>query len=130
MWKDFFYFNKTERIGTIVLVVLILLFATYRFVIAPYCHKDNRQLTTSEIRAFEKIQAQMKTLQQYPPKGKVNPILLDSTGFRKIGFSETETHQIMNKKRVSENEEFYLFFCVFAIEKDPEWSNHIAEFKY
>ena len=52
MWKDFFYFSKTERQGIIVLVVLILGICIISKVLSTHCAKEETLLNDNP--AFEK----------------------------------------------------------------------------
>ena len=43
MWKDFLYFTKNERIGTLVLIGLIAAAMTVRMVIIPYIENKTQR---------------------------------------------------------------------------------------
>jgi DNA uptake protein ComE-like DNA-binding protein len=56
MWKDFFYFSKSQRIGIIVLIVLIVLAMTANYTLKyffPVTEKDGKAFL-SEVEAFKK----------------------------------------------------------------------------
>lgn len=131
MWKDFLYFTKGERRGTIVLLALLAALAIFRIAL-PHLLKTEEQgteLTQKEVEKLKDLEQRISKLTENRPlKGKIDPLQLDSSGFVKVGFTAQEAHELVEKKRRLNREEFYFQFMDFAIRKNPEWVDHIADF--
>ncbi len=131
MWKDFLYYTKTERRGIAVLIVLIILLALIRFAL-PHLQSGstNKALSETEIKRLHQLEEQMSKLTENRPlKGKIDPLQLDSSGFVKVGFTATEAQELIQLKRSNNRENFYFKFMDYAIRKNPEWADHIADYR-
>lgn len=131
MWKDFLYYTKTERRGIAVLIVLIILLALTRFAL-PHLQSGstNKALSETEIERLHQLEEQMSKLTENRPlKGKIDPLQLDSSGFVKVGFTATEAQELIRLKRSNNRENFYFKFMDYAIRKNPEWADHIADYR-
>ncbi|MCQ2207843.1 MAG: hypothetical protein MJZ02_06475 [Paludibacteraceae bacterium] len=131
MWKDFLYYTKTERRGIAVLTVLIILLALIRFAL-PHLQSGstNKALSKTEIERLHQLEEQMSKLTENRPlKGKIDPLQLDSSGFVKVGFTATEAQELIRLKRSNNRENFYFKFMDYAIRKNPEWADHIADYR-
>lgn len=131
MWKDFLYYTKTERRGIAVLIVLIILLALIRFAL-PHLQSGstNKALSETEIERLHQLEEQMSKLTENRPlKGKIDPLQLDSSGFVKVGFTATEAQELIRLKRSNNRENFYFKFMDYAIRKNSEWADHIADYR-
>lgn len=131
MWKDFLYYTKTERRGIAVLIVLIILLALIRFALPHFQQgSTNKALSETEIERLHQLEEQMSKLTENRPlKGKIDPLQLDSSGFVKVGFTATEAQELIRLKRSNNRENFYFKFMDYAIRKNPEWADHIADYR-
>lgn len=131
MWKDFFYYTKSERRGVIVLLVIMALLAVIRIAL-PYILKDeeDKPLPSGYVEKLQQLEQKMSlATEDRPIRGKINPLQLDSSGFVKVGFTAKEAHELIIMKRNSTTEEFYFKFMDYAINKNPEWVDHIDELR-
>lgn len=131
MWKDFLYYTKTERRGIIVLMVLIILLAIIRFALPDLLTPSNQEaLSATDIERLHQLEEQMsKQTENRPLKGKIDPLQLDSSGFVKVGFTATEAQELIRMKRSNSREDFYFKFMDYAIRKNPEWANHLKDYR-
>ncbi|GEM_PF-2380208 len=131
MWKDFLYYTKTERRGIIVLMVLIILLAIIRFALPDLLTPSNQEaLSATDIERLHQLEEQMsKQTENRPLKGKIDPLQLDSSGFVKVGFTATEAQELIHMKRSNSREDFYFKFMDYAIRKNPEWANHLEDYR-
>ncbi len=131
MWKDFLYYTKTERRGIIVLMVLIILLAIIRFALPHLLTPSNQEaLSATDIERLHQLEEQMsKQTENRPLKGKIDPLQLDSSGFVKVGFTATEAQELIHMKRSNSREDFYFKFMDYAIRKNPEWANHLEDYR-
>ena len=131
MWKDFLYYTKTERRGIIVLMVLIILLAIIRFALPDLLTPSNQEaLSATDIERLHQLEEQMsKQTENRPLKGKIDPLQLDSSGFVKVGFTATEAQELIRMKRSNSREDFYFKFMDYAIRKNPEWANHLEDYR-
>lgn len=131
MWKDFLYYTKTERRGIIVLIVLIILLAIIRFAPPYFQQGDGKEsLSARDIERLQQLEEQMsKQTENRPLRGKIDPLQLDSSGFVKVGFTATEAQELIKMKRSNSREDFYFKFMDYAIRKNPEWADHIEDYR-
>lgn len=131
MWKDFLYYTKTERRGIIVLMVLIILLAIIRFALPDLLTPSNQEtLSATDIERLHQLEEQMsKQTENRPLKGKIDPLQLDSSGFVKVGFTATEAQELIRMKRSNSREDFYFKFMDYTIRKNPEWANHLEDYR-
>ncbi len=114
-----------------VLIVLIILLAVIRFAL-PHLHQGagKNTLSETEIEQLHQLEEQMsKQTENRPLKGKIDPLQLDSSGFVKVGFTATEAQELIRLKRSNNRENFYFKFMDYAIRKNPEWADHIADYR-
>ncbi|MCQ2192350.1 MAG: hypothetical protein MJZ23_05735 [Paludibacteraceae bacterium] len=129
MWKDFFYFTKSEQRGIVVLLVMLALLACVRLLL-PHLQEgvEESPLTQQQLEQLKALEQQMSLVHANElPQGKVDPTRLDSSGFVKVGFTAQQAHELMELKRKYDKDNFYLHFMDYAIRINPEWINHIKQ---
>lgn len=105
MWKDFFYYSKSERRAVYLLSLLIVVFAVGSIVL-PYHVKEVEELTVEEVKEKESLWIRVHEQKQHhadyvrPPKRKVeltafDPNLADSIDFLKLGLPSFMAHNIL-----------------------------------
>lgn len=105
MWKDFFYYSKSERRAVYLLSLLIVVFAVGSIVL-PYHVKEVEELTAEEVKEKESLWIRVHEQKQHhadyvrPPKRKVeltafDPNLADSIDFLKLGLPSFMAHNIL-----------------------------------
>lgn len=128
MWKDYFYFTKSERRGVVVLLVIIGVLIVARIVLPHFTQpqEETTPLTKQDVERLHQLEQQMSQLTEGEiPSGKIDPCQLDSSGFVKVGFTADQAHELINIKRSCEQEEFPALFLDYAVAVDEEWIDHV-----
>ncbi|MBQ4035733.1 MAG: hypothetical protein II623_09785 [Paludibacteraceae bacterium] len=91
---------------------------------------NQEALSATDIERLHQLEEQMsKQTENRPLKGKIDPLQLDSSGFVKVGFTATEAQELIHMKRSNSREDFYFKFMDYAIRKNPEWANHLEDYR-
>lgn len=121
MWKDFLYFTKNERIGTLVLIGLIAAAMIVRMVIIPYIESKNTAQPLPPEYA-KQVAALAKNMEGSNHQlKKFNPCQSDSSSFSKLGIKEKDIKYLIDLRHQTGNDETYIeLFIEWASENDPE----------
>ncbi len=113
MWKDFFHFTRSERRGTIVLLVFLLVLVIVPYLM-PYFVKSSNSLNddfSAELDSFKLSLREKESMRQTvwknnekpaPPQARrfvFNPNELDSLGFISLGIKPFVVKNILNYRR-------------------------------
>jgi DNA uptake protein ComE-like DNA-binding protein len=117
MWKDFFHFTRSERLGTLVLLSLLVLLVVSSFLI-PYIipQQQGAKNLSAELNSFKLSLQEKEKTRRYASRKKnsyspsslqplpserfpFNPNELDSLGFISLGIPHYVTKNILNYRR-------------------------------
>ena len=121
MWKDFLYFTKEQRIGTLVLIGLIAAAMIVRMVIIPILKaKTQRSPSLPNMQPQVAALAKNKEGSNHQLK-KIQSLSKWFFKFSKLGIKEKDIKYLIDLRHQTGNDETYIeLFIEWASENDPE----------
>lgn len=124
MWKDYFFYTKSERIATLTLIVIISLLLVLKIYLSSNTNNSSEKLTKEEINKIQNFEKVAK-----PTSRIIIPAKIDSTTLKQLGLKSSTIHQLIKEKRLKNDAEYYNLFIETIKKEKPELINQIIKQK-